>query len=103
MSFLDYVSSDALRCYWQPNQYKDKEYNLSALRALLPHLEAVHVFNWNKTERLSLIHAKDDWKDYVRVIKSGGYTDNVPMLLEFMPDDSIDSLKREAQTLLGLA
>jgi len=25
------------------------------------------------------------------------------MLLEFMPDDSIDSLKREAQTLLGLA
>lgn len=103
LKFLGCVSSENLRCYWQPNQYKDTAYNLRALEMLLPYLEAVHVFNWRGTERLPLSYAIDTWRDYVKVIKTKSEKADIPMLLEFMPDGRAESLAAEANALRHIA
>ena len=99
--FLSDVGCDNLKMFWQSNQYRSEEYNVEAARALLPHIVRVHVFSWSATERFPLKHGKEAWRRYLDILSAK------PLfyMLEFMPDDRIESLPREAQTLrdwLGL-
>jgi hypothetical protein len=56
------------------------------------------VFNWSGKEKYPLADATEIWKKYLAEL--GGYK---TLLLEFMPDGSIDSLKREAEALRVIA
>ena len=98
IKFIQQVGCDNLKIYFQPNPDKSDEYNLQACRQLLPYTTNVHVFKWNVREKRPLAEAKEEWKNYISVLKDSERL----FLLEFMPDEKIESLKTEAYTLKSL-
>ncbi len=91
------VGCGAMRLYWQPNQFRDDEYNLAALRAVLPYLSNVHVFFWKETDRFPLAQGEYIWRQYIDVIRSADGDHG--MFLEFVCDGSEEQFARDAQTL----
>ena len=82
--------------FWQPNQYRDLSYNLDALKALLPYVESVHVFSWDREKKFPLDGMESDWLQYLKLLKDAGVEN---YMLEFMHDGSIESLPETAKTL----
>ena len=95
---VDEVAHDNLRLYWQPNQYCAEEENLQYAAAIAPYTVNIHVFNWKQNERFPLSQAKTCWQGYLRQFDRSQI-----LLLEFMPDDRIDSLPAEANALKEIA
>ena len=87
------VSSPAFRMYYQPHQWKTQEENLAMASALAPYTEVLHVFQWKGSDRFSLADGTEEWRTYLSAF------DGQPLLLEFMPDDRIESLCAEADAL----
>ena len=92
------VNSDYFRMYWQPNQYRTEQENIEYAKLLSPYITHIHVFNWNKDKKYPLNDAKTVWKKYLACFNM-----NKTLLLEFMPDDKIETLEREAQALRNIA
>ncbi|MBQ8511371.1 MAG: TIM barrel protein [Clostridia bacterium] len=91
------VAEDNLRLYWQPNQFRDLSYNLSALEAVQPFLSNVHVFAWAGHDKFPLEAAESPWRQYIERIAADGRDHG--MLLEFVCDDTEEQLYRDAETL----
>ena len=94
VALMEAVNSPAFRMYWQPFQWLDTEGSLAVARAVAPYAEHLHVFNWHGGERFPLAEAVEDWKCYLTA-----FTTPRTLLLEFMPDDRIESLPAEAAAL----
>ena len=88
------INSPCFKMYWQPNQHKSETENLEYARLLSPYTEHIHVFNWKGKEKNPLHDAKLLWQKYL-----GCFAADKTLLLEFMPDGRIESLKTEADTL----
>lgn len=88
------VSSPNFKMYWQPNQFKTDEENFEYAEQIAKYVEIVHAFNWKGKERFPLADGVDLWKKYLERLNI-----NKPLLLEFMPDNEIESLKTEADAL----
>ncbi|MBO5287045.1 MAG: sugar phosphate isomerase/epimerase [Clostridia bacterium] len=100
LRFLKDVNCDNLKLYWQPNHARSFEYNLEALRALLPYITNVHVFNWDTNANKSpLIEGKAEWSEYFKVLNDENSGKRV-CFLEFMPDGELSSLPTEANSLM---
>ncbi len=84
--------------YWQPNQFRDEDYNIAALQAVLPYLSNVHVFTWEGHNKYPLADGEVKWRRYLDMIRN--YGGNHHMLLEFVCDDTIEQFYRDAETLL---
>lgn len=93
---MEAVSSPAFRMYWQPNQYRSVEENIRSAKTLSSWVENIHVFNWEGDKRLPLEGAKDIWKRYLECFEKG------TLLLEFMPDNRLDTLPVEAESLMKI-
>ena len=93
--FLSDVAKENLKMFWQPNQHRPLEYNLDAIRALLPYIVSVHVFSWRRKEKFPLDVLESDWKQYINLLSSK----NINYMLEFMHDDNIETLRETAKTL----
>ncbi len=104
IEFLKKIDCDNVKIYYQPNPHKNKEYNLEAVKALLPYATNVHVCNHffidGKFNKASLADAHEEWCDYIRVLENG--EDRV-YYLEFMPDGTPATLPTECQCLKLLA
>lgn len=87
------VDSHHFKTYWQPNQFKSFGENLEYARAVAPQTTVIHAFHWRGMEKLPLIEAKQEWQAYLNSFH------NIPVLLEFMPDNRIESLVAEAEAL----
>ena len=92
------VGSAHFRMYWQPNQYRTVEENVAYARLLAPYTVHLHVFNWAGTEKYPLAQAIEVWKTYRSCFEGAR-----ALLLEFMPDDHLNSLPIEAAALKELA
>lgn len=92
------VNSEHFRMYWQPNQFRSEAENTEYAKLISPYTENIHVFNWKGDEKFPLCEAKEVWRKYLTCFKS-----NKTLLLEFMPDGKIESLKKEAATLKEIA
>lgn len=80
--------------YWQPQYTRSFEENLKELALVLPYVEIVHMFYWDdKDNRLFLKQGIEEIKEYVK--RAG---DKI-FLLEFVPDNNIEYLKQEAESL----
>ena len=99
LRLVDEVGEDNFRLYWQPNQFKDDEYNLRAIKGVLPYLSNVHVFSWHESDMYPLVWGEKMWRQYLDVIRSDGKDHN--LLLEFVCDGTVDQLYRDAETLHG--
>ena len=94
---IDEVAMDNFCTYWQPNQFRDEEYNIAALKAVLPWLSNVHVFTWAGHNKYPLIDGEEKWKRYIDILRTNGGTHH--MLLEFVCDDTVEQFYRDAETL----
>ncbi|MEG1886905.1 MAG: TIM barrel protein, partial [Oscillospiraceae bacterium] len=54
LAFLHQVNEENLKMYWQPNQFKDDNYNLLAAHALSDFTVCLHVFCWDSESRYPL-------------------------------------------------
>ena len=97
LEVLRAVNSPAFRMYWQPNQFRTPEENLDYLEQVKDYITHIHVFQWKGKERFPLETGLEEWKTYLREL-TGEHT----LLLEFMPDDALCSLNREAAALRKL-
>ncbi len=88
------TDSPHFQMYWQPNQFKSKQENLDYASLLSEYTRVIHVFNWEGKEKYPLCDAKELWKKYLE-----RFDGSQPLLLEFMPDGRIESLKAEADAL----
>ena len=61
---------------------------------IAPYTEHLHVFNWTGDSRFPLEDGIDTWKTYLKE-----FSDDKYLLLEFMPDDKIETLPTEAESL----
>ena len=98
LSLMQAVGSTHFKMYWQPNQYCAEEENLQYAAAIAPYTVNIHVFNWKQNERFPLSQAKTCWQGYLRQFDRSQI-----LLLEFMPDDQLDSLPAEANALKEIA
>lgn len=88
------VNSPHFRMYWQPFQWLTPEESLAVARAVSPYAEHIHVFNWQGKLRFPLSEALEVWRTYLTV-----FSPPRTLLLEFMPDDAIETLPTEAEAL----
>ena len=98
LALMQAVDSPAFRMYWQPNQWRTEEENLAYINLLKPYIDHVHAFNWSGGERYPLAQGQKQWQKYLELLPQ-----NSVLLLEFMPDDRIESLKTEAEALRKIA
>ncbi len=94
VSLMEAVNSPHFRMYWQPFQWLDTEGSLAVAKAVAPYARHIHVFNWRGGDRFPLLDAVEDWKAYLTA-----FTTPRTLLLEFMPDDRMESLPAEADAL----
>ncbi len=97
LELMHEVNSPALRMYWQPNQFESDEFNLTYATLVSPYSMHLHAFNWKGEERYPLSLGKNIWKKYLECFEK-----NKTILLEFMPDDKLESLKNEAMALIEI-
>jgi len=89
-----------IRFSWQPPHGRPEEESLTTLRAVLPRLGHVHVFEWwpGPETRLPLAHGKSRWTRFLALAGTAPGSGRCA-LLEFMPGDDPGVLSREAATL----
>ena len=99
LRLLDEIERSNVYTHWQPNQFRDVDYNLDALRRVASYVDIVHVFSWEGDKKLPLASHMDAWRRYFDVIR----THKVKCaLLEFLPAETKDDLFRDAETLREL-
>ena len=94
VALMEEVNSPAFRLYWQPFQWLDSEGSFAVAKAYAPYATHLHVFNWHGGERFPLADGVEDWKRYLTVFDTPR-----TLLLEFMPDDRLETLPTEAEAL----
>jgi sugar phosphate isomerase/epimerase len=94
---MQQVDSPHFQMYWQPNQYRTVEENCRSAQILAPYTKVIHVFHWRERNRYPLAGEVDLWKQYAEIIGT-----DVPYMLEFMPDDRLETLEAEAKALLEI-
>lgn len=98
LELMQAIGSKHFQMYWQPNQLKSEEENTAYAKLLSPYTRNIHVFNWKGKEKYPLADAKDIWKKYLSC-----FNGRRNLLLEFMPDNKIESLINEATALKEIA
>lgn len=91
---MEAVNSPHFRMYWQPFQWVDATENLESAKKIAPFAAHIHVFHWRGKLRFPLRDAIGEWQQYL-----AAFTTPRTLLLEFMPDDDITTLPREAEAL----
>ena len=91
------VNSPHFRTYWQPFQWREVEQNLAYLRELAPYVTHLHVFQWKGAARYSLSEGLVEWLGYLALLDKPH-----TLLLEFMPDDKLETLPAEADALRAI-
>jgi sugar phosphate isomerase/epimerase len=103
-SALDFIKEvrkkggDNIYLYWQPNQNLPFDDNRKALEKICPYLSNVHVFAWEKAVRLPLCEHKEQWTNYINIIKNHS-GENHDFLLEFVKDDSAVQMIEDSKIL----
>lgn len=91
---MEEVNSPHFRMYWQPFQWQTVEENLKNAQKIAPFAAHVHVFHWKGADKLPLQDAVAEWQAYL-----AHFSAPRTLLLEFMPDDRLETLCREADAL----
>lgn len=97
LELMTAVDSPAFRMYWQPNQKRSIQENVANAQALKDYVNHIHVFQWKGKDRFPLAEGLEEWRTYLDQFAGDRH-----LLLEFMPDDAVTSLKTEAAALRQL-
>ena len=94
---MEEVDSPHFRMYWQPFQWQTVRENCENAGKIAPFAEHIHVFHWKGDEKLPLGDAAAEWQAYL-----AHFSTPRTLLLEFMPDDRLETLCREADALRAI-
>lgn len=95
VEFLQAVDKPNVKTYWQPFSTDN---DIENLKAVLPYLVCVHVFEWNEAGyRYSLKHGKNKWAEFFNIIENSGA--DPFYIMEFVKRDSKNQFKKDAETL----
>lgn len=101
LKLMDDIAADNVSLYWQPNQYKDTDFNTSALKRVLPFVSNIHVFAWDARGgsclRFPLDGHKAAWHEYLDILSAD--KKEHALLMEFVKDDSDAHFIEDAKTL----
>jgi 3-dehydroshikimate dehydratase len=99
---LEAIAHPAACLYWQPRQGTAFPERLASLRGILGCLAHLHVFQWigERDQRLPLAEGAADWQAYLACAAAA--PGDRCAYLEFVPDDSVTALERDAATLRNL-
>ena len=98
LNLMESVGSEAFRMYWQPATKNPVEITLEYAAKIAPYTYNVHVYYYEDGVKHPLADGVETWKKYLACFKGCEH-----LLLEFMPDNTPDSLAAEAKTLNALA
>ncbi len=94
LEIIEYVNSPFFCMYWQPNQFREFNENMEYAEKISPYTKHIHVFKWRGQKKYTLYDGIEEWKAFLNC-----FNEENTLLLEFMPDNNIESLKREADAL----
>lgn len=97
IELIENVNSPNFKMYWQPYIKLSDSENEETAKILSPYTENIHVFYWVDKKPQNLSKGIDVWKKYL-----ANFSGKRSLLLEFMPDGKIESLKTETQTLKSI-
>ncbi len=98
LELMQKINSKNFLMYWQPNQKRDLEYNVSCAEKLCEYVVNVHTMHYNEdVKQVSLEEGIGAWRKYLEKLGEGKL-----LLLEFMPDGRIESLKGQAAALKSI-
>lgn len=101
LRLLEEIDRPTVRSYWQPHQDMPAPEALQTLRRILPHASSIHVFSWwPANRRRPLSERAELWREVFMILAAQGADRDA--LLEFVPEDDPDLLRREADTLRSL-
>lgn len=95
VAFLKAVHKPNVKTYWQPFSTDE---DIENLKAVLPYLICVHIFEWNeKGRRYSLKHGADKWRAFLKMIENSNAKPY--LIMEFVKRDSRYRFAKDVQTL----
>ena len=95
------VGHPALRLSWQPKVGGVENENGRYLASAVPYLETIHCYHRSNDNLCQALEAgKDEWKHYLDIAAKSGR--DIPVLLEFFKDDSVEQFKQDAAVLLEI-
>lgn len=97
LRLLREADRDNVRLHWQPNQFRDFEFNKKACRLVAPYVDAVHVFAWSGHDKFPLSTQQHEWFTYFDILAEHGNCSLAA--LEFVPVECREDLLRDAETL----
>lgn len=97
LRLIEDAASDNVRLHWQPNQYRDFDFNVKALKLVAPYVDAVHVFAWVGNGKFPLSTQENEWRHYFDIL--GEYGKCSLAAMEFVPVECREDLLRDAETL----
>jgi sugar phosphate isomerase/epimerase len=100
LELLQMINHPNSHTLWQPAVPLSVDERIAGLEKLLPHVSNVHCFHWGPggwNERYLLEEGADAWQAYLKAL----HTQQKPrwFSLEFVQDDSLESLQRDAGCL----
>lgn len=98
LEIMEAVNSPFFKMYWQPNQFETLEENIAYIRLLKPYITHIHVFNREGHEVFPLRDNPFKWQTFLSKLGM----EEMTLLLEFMPDNKIESLNEEANALIDI-
>jgi Sugar phosphate isomerases/epimerases len=106
-ALLDAVGAPNLFTYWQPPYWRGPTApgsDAEEVADLGPRLSHLHVYEWASAEdRRPLAQGGERWAAVVRAARAvaGGWSGDRYAFLEFVPDDDVAALRRDAAVLRG--
>ena len=97
VALMKSINSQGFRMYWQPFEWQSSEDNKENAKMISPFAEHLHVFNWKGREKLPLSEASDVWREYLSYFSTPR-----TLLLEFMPNGTLEELLEESATLKSI-
>ncbi len=97
LRLLREADRDNIRLHWQPNQYRDLDYNIEALNKVAKYVDAVHVFAWVGNGRFPLETQEKEWRMYFDILRERSSCSLAAM--EFVPNETKEELLRDADVL----
>ena len=94
LALIGEINSQHFKMYWQPFQWQSEEENLKYAEAIALYVHHIHVFQWKEKERFSLRDGIEEWRRYL-----SKFATPRTLLLEFMPNDTVEELAGEADAL----
>lgn len=103
LELLHMIDHRNVRTLWQPAVPLSVEERIAGLKKLLPRVSNIHCFHWGPggwKDRFALEDGADAWRAYLDVFRK---TDTSRWIsLEYVKDDSLEGLAKDARTLAEL-